>query len=193
MDDQSFTISEEQWLNVIDEAASLGVNWLVITLGDAVDSLTLANTMCLWAQQTYEMTVCVHTSQAGPSPELESVITTLPRDHTYVLVEPEFADEFEDLRAQGVRVGLANPAPHEGEAACDFPYKMVFVDASGNLYTCGLVAGEEEFLLGSVFRGSLDQIVHNPGLPHSVNALGTRPKQGCSGCPPLVAKYLCQK
>lgn len=139
------------------------------------------------------MTVCLHTSASTPDPALEGLVTTLAREKTYLLVESAHASAYTPLKEQGVCIGMASPASHIGDSACEYPYKMVFVNAEGNLYTCGLVAGEQEFFLGSVFSGSLERIVHNPKLPHSVDALETRPKQGCSGCPPLVAKYLCQR
>jgi radical SAM protein with 4Fe4S-binding SPASM domain len=185
-------LGRDEWLNVIDEAGSVGVNWLVITLADASAPLDTVAALSQWAQGTHGMTVCIHTPAAQPNKELTALMDALEAPSAYLLVETAHADAFEPLKAQGIQVGLATPADHEAEQACDFPYKMVFVDAGGHLYTCGLVAGEEAFFLGSVFSGSLEHIVHNPKLPHSVDALETRSKDGCSGCPPLVAKYLCQ-
>lgn len=185
-------VAPEQWLNVIDEAASAGVNWLVISMGDSPANLEITEAMCRWAQDTHQMTVCLHTTMKAPDPALHTLLLSLPREATYLLVEPSFDTEFSALKAAGVQVALASPDGHEANSACDYPCKMVFVDACGSLYTCGLVAGEREFFLGSVFSGSLEHIVHHPELPHSVDALETRPKDGCSGCPPLVAKYLCQ-
>lgn len=185
-------VAREQWLNVIDEAASVGVNWLVISMGDGVANMEVTEAMCRWAQDTHKMTVCLHTTMSAPEPTLRTMVCSLPKKETYLLVEPPFDAAFAELKTAGVQVALASPEAPEAHSACDYPCKMVYVDACGSLYTCGLVAGEREFFLGSVFSGSLEHIVHHPELPHSVDALDTRPKDGCSGCPPLVAKYLCR-
>ena len=190
-DGDSPAVASDTWLNVVDEAAAIGANWLVITLGDLKGPVEHIEAMCRWAQDTHQMTVCLHSLEAALHPSVESLLLSLSRELTYLLVEPEHASAFTSLCGRGVRIGLANPAPNTNAAACKFPYKMVFVDAQGSLYTCGLVSGEKEFFLGTVFNGSLEQITHNPQLPHSVDAPGERPEDGCSGCPPLVAKYLC--
>lgn len=185
-------VAREQWLNVIDEAASVGVNWLVISMGDSIKNLEVTEAMCRWAQETHQMTVCLHTTMPEPHPTLRSALLSLPSSETYLLVEPSVEGAFAEFKSAGIQVALASQDTPEAPSACDYPCKMVYVDACGSLYTCGLVAGEREFFLGSVFSGSLEHIVHHPGLPHSVDALDTRPKDGCSGCPPLVAKYLCR-
>ena len=190
---ESPALESSDWLNVVDEAASVGVNWLVVTLGISGELPHGLDAVCRWAQDTHSMTVCLHTGNDEPDPNLEALVASLETGHTYLLVEPEHMENFSRLGERGVHVGSANPVAHGEDSQCDFPYKMVFVNPAGNLYTCGLVAGETEFFLGSVFKGSMEQVVHNPKLPHSVDALEARPRNGCSGCPPLVAKYLCQE
>lgn len=187
------TVTLDQWLNIIDEAASIGVNWLVVTLGDGGASRDHVSAICRWAWNTYEMVVCVHAPDGELGPAERELLRQLPPESTYLLVEPGHASAFEDLRAEGVNIGLASPAPPAESERCEYPHKMIFVDAAGRLYTCGLVSGEGDFFLGSVFGGSLDQIIHNPTLPHAVSAAQPNAHQSCSGCPPLVAKYLCQK
>lgn len=186
-------ITQDQWLNIIDEAASIGVNWLVLTLGYSEASRAHAGPICRWAHESYDMTICLHVPDGTIHPDERELLQELPRESTYLLVEPPFATAFGDLTEEGIQVALANP-PSPGEGArCDYPYKMIFVDAAGELYTCGLVSGEHDFFLGSVFDGSLEEIIHNPKLPHTVSAAQPSSHQSCSGCPPLVAKYLCHK
>lgn len=185
-------LSRDHWLNIIDEAASMGVNWLVITLGEPA-SREHVPAMGLWAQQTYGMVVCLHTPQGRLGTAERDLLRQLPADSSYLLVEPEHAAAFQNLEAEGINLRLAAPATPVSEEPCDYPNKMIFVDAQGHLYTCGLVAGDSDFFLGSVFDGSLDEIIHNPKLPHSVTEKQPSNHQNCSGCPPLVAKYLCHK
>ncbi|MBX3178038.1 MAG: hypothetical protein KF886_11790 [Candidatus Hydrogenedentes bacterium] len=189
---ESEALGDDEWLNIIDEAASLGVNWLVVTLGPPA-SRAAVPAICRWARNTHDMTVCVHAAEGELRPEEREMLLELRGEACILLVEPEAAGEYADLEARGVSVAKsAPPIPEEG-AACDFPARMVYVDPSGRLYTCGLVAGEEEFYLGSVMDGSLDAIMHNPRLPHCVTPSEPVPGRNCSGCPPLVARHLCQK
>lgn len=187
-------LTADQWLNVVDEAASLGVNWLVVTLGSPEEDRTHLADLCRWAQSTHDMVVCLHARQGVINNSERQLLLELPRSSTFLLVEPEYAANFADLAAQGVKVGSANPESSTGDREpCEYPHRMIFVDASGRLYTCGMVSGEHDFFLGSVMDGSLDTIIHNPQLPHSVSAANPQSHLKCSGCPPLVAKHLCHK
>lgn len=192
-DDSSASFTRDHCLNIIDEAASLGVNWLVVSLGDAPARQHVPD-LCRWANDTHEMVVCLHTPDGQLLPDERDLLRELPADSSFLLAEPRHGDVFADLEAAGVHVGLATPAESADHSPCEYPNRMIFVDAQGRLYTCGLVAGESDFFLGSVFDGSLDEIMHNPRLPHSVHATpAPAAHQSCSGCPPLVAKYLCGK
>lgn len=188
------SLTADQWLNIVDEAASLGVNWLVVTVGEAGADRAEVADLCRWAQSTHGMVVCLHARHGEIGPSERALLLELPRESTFLLVEPELAASFADLAAEGVNVGSANPHSSESDREpCDFPHRMIFVDSRGRLYTCGLVSGEHEFFLGSVLDGSLDSIIHNPQLPHSVSVSAPASHSGCSGCPPLVAKHLCHK
>lgn len=184
------TLHVDQYLNIIDEAASLGVNWLVITLGEATCRKDI-RTLCNWAQDTHGMVVCLHAPSGELAPAERELLGMLNADSTFLLVEPEHAAHFGDMEAAGVRIALAKPAGQKDGAPCTFPNKMIFVDPEGRLYTCGLVAGEADFFLGSVFESSMDEIMHNPKLPHVISTAEPTSERNCSGCPPLVAKYLC--
>lgn len=187
-------LTADQWLNIVDEAASLGVNWLVVTLGPNKQEKGEVAELCRWAQATHGMVVCLHARYGEIGPAERQLLLELPRESTFLLVEPEQSAHFADLAAQGVCVGSANPLSNDGDRdPCDFPHRMIFVDAQGRLYTCGLVSGENEFFLGSVLNESLDTIIHNPKLPHTVSVPAPASHSGCSGCPPLVAKHLCHK
>lgn len=188
------TLTADQWLNIVDEAASLGVNWLVVTVGSLSGTRSDVAELCRWAHDTHGMVVCLHARAGQISDEERQMLLELPAASTFLLTDPEGEGAFSDLAAADVRVCSANPAPSgtDGET-CDYPHRMIFVDSRGRLYTCGMVSGEHEFFLGSVLHGSLDTIIHNPQLPHSVSSSNPGDHSRCSGCPPLVAKHLCQK
>ena len=187
-------LSKDQWLNIVDEAASLGVNWLVVTLGRLKEARDHITEICRWAHVTYGMTVCLHARHGEISPAECDLLRELPRESTFLLVDPEFTALFSALAAEGVHVNSASPVSSgDYREPCEYPHRMIFVDAGGKLYTCGLVSGEHEFFLGSVLEGKLDDIIHNPQLPHSVSATDPGAHARCSGCPPLVAQHLCHK
>jgi len=187
-------LSADQWLNIVDEAASLGVNWLVVTLGKLNDDREHVAELCRWAQATHGMVVCLHARHGELTEAERDLLRELPRECTFLLVDPEYSDAFSYLADEGIHVGGASPTSGgEDREPCDYPHRMIFVDAGGKLYTCGLVSGEHEFFLGSVLEGKLDEIIHNPKLPHSVSATDPDARVRCSGCPPLVARHLCPK
>ncbi len=188
------TLTADQWLNIVDEAASLGVNWLVVTLGPVSGGRTEVADLCRWAHSTHGMVVCLHARAGQLSTEERQLLRELPPESTFLLVDSTSTGEFSDLASEGVHVCSANPAPNGAEGVpCEYPHRMIFVDARGRLYTCGMVSGEHDFFLGSVLDGSLDAIIHNPQLPHSVASTDPGAHTRCSGCPPLVAKHLCHK
>lgn len=192
--DGSPPLSKDQWLNILDEAASLGVNWLVVTLGKPDEGRDHVADLCRWAQATHHMVVCLHARYGQISPAEQEILRELPRDSTFLLVDPEFVTDFSALAAEGIRVNSASPTPHvEYREPCEYPHRMIYVDSGGKLYTCGLVSGDREFFLGSVLEGKLDDIIHNPQLPHSVSVTEPDAHARCSGCPPLVAQHLCHK
>ncbi len=188
------SLTADQWLNIVDEASSLGVNWLVVTLGPGSGGRTDVVELCRWAHSTHGMVVCLHTRDGQLGGEERQLLRELPADSTFLLVDSMSAGDFSDLASEGVHVCSANPVPAgTGGETCEYPHRMIFVDARGRLYTCGMVSGEHEFFLGSVLDGSLDAIMHNPQLPHSVSSSDPEAHSRCSGCPPLVAKHLCHK
>lgn len=192
--DHSPSLTGDQWLNIVDEAASLGVNWLVVTLGELKEDRAQVAELCRWAQTTHGMVVCLHARHGEISPSERQLLLDLPRESAFLLVEPEYAALFAELAAEGVNVGSASPASSGGDREpCEYPHRMIFVDSRGRLYTCGLVSGDHEFFLGSVLEGNLDAIIHNPQLPHSVSVTDPGAHTRCSGCPPLVANHLCHK
>lgn len=192
--DGEAALTEDQWLNIVDEASTLGVNWLVVTLGKPDGDRDQVARLCRWAQATHGMVVCLHTRYAELSPAEHDLLVELPRESTFLLVEPEHLAAFAELADGGVNVGSANPASESSDReSCEYPHRMIFVDARGRLYTCGLVSGEHDFFLGSVLDGDLNAIIHNPQLPHSVSVTDPGAHTRCSGCPPLVAQHLCPR
>ena len=77
------SLALEEWLNVIDEAASLGVCCLLVCVGESLSAYPNVWTIGQWAQGAHDMLVGLHTCGRSLTPEdIEQ------------LLFGEFADDF---------------------------------------------------------------------------------------------------
>ncbi len=182
----------EQWLNVIDEAAALGVTWLVVTINTHFESYPEVWDICKWAQDTYSMQVGLHTFCTDLNQMEIDQIKQLEPEKTRLFIKKKAEKVAQRLTSEGIRFTAADPQPYGERPNCQGPTKMVFVDAAGVLYTCGLVEGQKEYRLGEIHEGTFDTLLHNPHLPHCVEEHLHRVAQGCDGCPSLIANYIAQ-
>ena len=170
---------------------SLGVNWVVITAHQSFGEYPDVWEICKWAQDTYEMKVGLHTNAPRLSAEEIAAIQELDLARTRVFAKREV---FESMRAgvegRGIKVSLADPQPYGGKPDCQGARKLVFVDADGVLYTCGLVERNNEYRLGTIHEGAFDSILHDPALPHKIHEKIHEVCEGCDGCPSLIANFL---
>ena len=183
------SLSREEWLNVVDEAASLGVNCLVLSVGAAMSSFPYVWDVCDWAQRTHGMMVGIHCTDTALSDADIAAIQKLEGPLTRLLAPKNEVEKLRFLEEHGILIREADPRPGEQKSPCDNPTHMIFVNPLGQLYTCGLVEGMEEFHLGNVFNGTLDAMLHNAGLPHAISEQVPRNEHGCDGCPPLMAHF----
>jgi radical SAM protein with 4Fe4S-binding SPASM domain len=185
------SLTVEEWLNVIDEAAALGVNWLVISLHQCCDAGEAVGEMFRWAQQTYGMNTALHTRCSGLDPSAGELLRQLDPQLTYVFVCRDHLDAWKQLEAeQGIRVRIANPELESKPETCAMATGMIFVNPQGQLYTCGLVNGDGEYRLGNIFEERFHAVLRDQSLPHEVPLAPTRASHGCDGCPPLVARHV---
>lgn len=189
---RSEPLNLEEWLNVIDEAASLGVNWFVVSLksGNLAQHPEIWS-ICQWAQDVHNMTVGLQTNAPKLLPEETEAIKQLDPEKTRVMLCDAAHKKADELKTLGYRLCVPNDDHHENaEEVCTRPKKMVFVNAYGELYTCGLVDGQEEYKLGSVLQDPLYKVLNDPNLPHTVHNSAVKHKaHGCDGCPPLMIRY----
>jgi len=183
-------LSLEDWLNVLDEAAAYGANWLVITIHAPFSQFPDIWEIARWAQETHSMRVGLHTNQATFGQEEIKAIKTLHPEKTRLFVRRDIMPSLKHLEAEGIRLAPADPQPYGHKPDCQGPAKMIFVDARGVLYTCGLVEGNENFRLGTIHESTFDKILHDPDLPHTVPEKIHRVSKGCDGCPSLIANFM---
>lgn len=179
------TLLLEEWLSVVDEAASLGVRWLLVCAGDSLSTCSDVWTICRWAQDIHNMTVGMYTSSCFVSEADLHQFRELDLSKTCLFVGAGAYEEMRAIREQGIPVCVADVADEDHSPPCAMPECMVYVGPDGKVYTCGLVFGHKSFCLGSVFDRRLEDIVQDDSLPHSVN---DRPRGcTCNACPPIMA------
>ena len=180
----------EDWLNVLDEAAAYGANWLVITIHTPFSQFPDIWEIARWAQETHGMRVGLHTDEEAFKEEEIAAIKTLNQEKTRIFVRRDAMSRLKHLEAEGIRLAPADPQPYGHKPDCRGAAKMIFVDSRGVLYTCGLVEGNRDYRLGTIHEGTFDKILHDPSLPHTVPEKIHRISKGCDGCPSLIANFM---
>jgi radical SAM protein with 4Fe4S-binding SPASM domain len=179
----------EEWLNVIDEAAALGVNWLVLSLNTGLSAAEETGEICRWAQETHAMNVGIHVLSGELNAKDIAILNRLDPRKTRIIVKQHLMDTLAHLEEKGVKLMAADPQPYGVKPDCQGPARMVFVDPHGHLYTCGLVEGNQQYHLGSIYEDSFHSVMYDPGLPHKLCDEDHIVAEGCDGCPSLVANF----
>lgn len=181
-------LSDEDWLNIIDESCSLGAEWMIIYVGARLSECPEVWRMCDWAQQEYGMRVGLHLrGECLQAPEIECLLK-LDAKLTFIMAEKSDAVELEPLRERGLNVCVANVRKPDRPEFCESPEDIACVGIDGELFTCGLVLGEEAYSFGNVRDLFLKNAMTDQSLPHAVAQTGAHHEHGCDGCPPHVAR-----
>lgn len=182
----------DDWLNVVDESASLGAEWMVIYAGACLERCPEVWHICHWAQDEHGLRVGIHVD----TPELcegdIGRLLQLDRDKTYLIVESRLLDAYRPLEERGLRVCAADVRPEERLSPCPNPEAIACVGIDGRLFTCGLVLGDKDFHLGNVLEHGLARVMADASLPHSVPESVAYHDHGCDGCPPHMAKRVAE-
>lgn len=176
----------EEWLNVIDEAAALGVHCMLVHAGCSLSAYPHVWTICKWAQETHGMMVGLHVhGQTLPDAEMDH-FRQLDMKRACLFVDTEAYEVMARVRESGVPMCAADVTEDDCSQPCEMPECMVFVGPEGRLYSCGVVFGHRNYCLGSVLDKRLDRIVADAARPSVV----TEHPAGndCHGCPPIMAK-----
>lgn len=184
--------SLDHWLNVVDEAASLGAKWLMLTLHSSLADSPDAVKLCQWAQDAHGMGIAIHTTASTLTESDQEALATLDLSQVRLFVNAEALEAMKPLESRGIQVRLAE-IRHAGPAqssGCAMPQNMLYVNAKGELYTCGMVNGNTNFRLGDIYSRPFGSVVDDPCLRHSIPAETPYEDHGCDGCPPLLAKSL---
>jgi radical SAM protein with 4Fe4S-binding SPASM domain len=143
--------------------------------------------ICQWAQNTYEMRVALYISDEFDLGLLQD-FSKLNPGKTTLLVPQSRIDEAQPFAHSGIEVVVADVSHDEHPMPCTGSRNIVYVGGDGKLYPCGLVSGNEQYLLGDVLEEPLAPIRRNKTLPWAV-ADACNP-DGCDGCPNIVSKRM---
>ena len=173
----------EAWLNIVDEAATLGTNWVVIYVGSDLDAYPEVWELSRWAQETHEMRVAFHFTGKTLSDAHVQTLNGLDTTRPYMFVETVLVHEFRSMDALNVGVVGESITGHARKFKCTSPANIACVHSDGNMYCCGLVVGDEDFAMGDARSRPLVDVVHDENLRHAVRDTENYPLQGCDGCP----------
>lgn len=181
-------LSEEDWLNIIDESCSLGAEWMIIYVGACLSEYPEVWHMCDWAQREYGMRVGLHLrGDCLQALELE-YLSKLDSEKTYIVADKSDAMVLDPLRERGINVCIANVRELNDAQSCQSPEDIACVGIDGELFTCGLVLGDDQFKLGNVQGNRLQTVMEDKNLPHAVSDSHNHHDGGCDGCPPHIAR-----
>ena len=183
-------LSANDWLNVVDEAASLGVQCMAVCVGSAFSNWPEVWHVSSWAQDVHGMTVGFHVRSNGLSYDDRQRLTGLVPGLTWLFVPEEGLANATKLAKHGIRVCNAEVSHDDPQRSCDGLNSIVFVGPNGILYSCGLVLGIDEFSLGHVSEEALSQICDEGKRSRSVPRGSPRNDHGCDGCPNQMARRI---
>lgn len=173
----------ESWLNIIDEAATLGTNWVVIYVGADLDAYPDVWKLSRWAQETHGMRVALHYTGESLREAHIAELNRLDTARTWLFVDDHRVGRFRG--AENLQVGIVSAAlpEHARESNCTSPANIACVHTDGSMYCCGLVVGDDRFAMGDAQARPLVDVVYDENLPHAVDETEKYPIQGCDGCP----------
>jgi hypothetical protein len=180
----------EEWLNIVDEAASVGVHWLVICGGTHLSAHPETWSICRWAQNAHGMDVGIHTHAQVLSASEMDHLARLGPGHTWLFVRSEHIAGMREAEARGVKVCASDVEECDQAPPCDLPLDMVYAGPQGVLYSCGLVLDDDRFCFGHISERPLDQVLNDTVTSRHVPAWVPYRKHACDACPPIMAKRM---
>lgn len=180
-------LSADEWKNVIDEAASLGVRVVAVCVGTGLGRSQDLWEICQWAQRVHNMKVALFITDEFDLGLLQD-FSQLDPTKTALLVSHSRLEEARPFADSGIQVCVADVNHDDHPMPCTGPRKMVYVNGDGRLYPCGLVSGHEQYLLGDVLEDPLAPIRRNDSLPWTVADACNQ--DGCNACPNIMEKRM---
>lgn len=185
------SLTQQEWLTVVDEAASLGATWFVLSFSVPLAECEDIWEVCKWAQDVHGMMVGLHVKTAKLTRKDVNKIKQLNLKKTRVLARDGALSRLKlnEDEAKELKIWSANPQADGERPNCQGPTRMIFVNAQGVLYTCGLVEGNDAYHMGHVFDQKMKKVMADQNMPHHVHEELHYVTPECDGCPALIANY----
>jgi len=181
----------DDWYNVVDETAALGVDTIIITAGNCLTGHPEIWDICRWAQDQHDMSIGIHTGLRCFDEGQVEQLASLHCEKTRIFVDGGDANCLPQVSALGIQVfaadGLEDGAT---QPRCDLPHSMCCIDGGGKMYACGLVIGQDEFDYGNSKEKRVDHVVADQNLRHSIPENTSTAARRCNGCPPLLERKI---
>jgi hypothetical protein len=184
-------LNQDDWLNVVDEAAVLGAHFMVVCIGETFSAYPYVWKICQWAQEVHGFAVGFHLAGTILTEADMNALKVLDGPRTMVFVPKDKMDTVEPLREAGIPVYPAD-VDHRDEKwpPCTGPQSMIFVGPEGMLYSCGLVVGKEQFRLGSAQGDPISVTLKAKAGLRMIPAGINHSPNGCDGCPNRMIKKI---
>ena len=184
-------LSFDELLDILDEGAALGARSLIVSASSPIATHPYILQVCDWAQTTHDMIVGIHLYKLPLTQADMAVLNKLNKDTTRLFIDGEHMETAPLAESAGYRVYNADGLDDKVVSPkCELPGTMTCVSPIGNLYTCGLVLGEQRFKLGHIFERKLSSVIDDSSLPHVIPEGVSKAKRRCNGCPPLMAQKM---
>ncbi len=188
---QEQCLAADDWLNILDEAATLGTECVVISTGEGLDDHPEVLAMCSWAQETHEMLVGLHVYNKPLSESETRKLTTLDPDLFGLFVDADLIDRMPVPDETGIRVYRADCDGRETMVGnCTIPEGMTCVGPNGKMYACGYVYGSKKYAMGHCFEKQLGAVMADEQIPRMIPRGDAGKQRRCNGCPPLMQRML---
>lgn len=189
-DDDPRYMAENDWLNIVDEAASLGAQFIVVCVGERPGDCPGVWKLVQWAQGAHAITVGIHMNGSELSEDEIREFERLDPHLTCVFAPQAELHGLRYLEEIDIKVRSSDVSEHDHVCPCQIPQDLVCVGARGVLYSCGLVEGCEEFCLGHILEKPLEDFVKQNTAPKTTPRHISHDDQKCAACPPHMFKRI---
>ena len=184
-------LSLSDWLNIVDESASLGAQWMIIHVETCLKADSDVWRICAWAQEVHGIRVGLHLDNECMDEVGLEPILRLDHDFTFVVVDDSAQEAFEYLRTEGYSVCTSNIGSKDRDLPCSHTESIVCADADGMLFSCGMVVGEESYRLGDAKVDRVNEAIRNNKM---LQPIRDHAGHNCDGCPPfMVERFIEQR
>lgn len=193
-DAPSSVLSLQDWLNIVDESAALGAQWMVIHVETHLKPDADVWRICAWAQEVHGIRVGLHLNYPSIKESDLRSMRSLNQETTFVVVDKKALGTVDFLQAEGYTVCASNISPDDRSLPCSYTESIVCAGTDGVLFCCGMVMGDESYHLGHVHADPIDQTMRKHESLAPIHASQNTPEHNCDGCPPImVDRFKAQK